>query len=72
MLRSGLTAVSRGINGNLQNPGAICIRCDFGYFPLEVMATRADRAHLQETRLGGLMMPAVGQECAESIDIPGT
>ena len=61
-----------GINGNLQNPGAICIRCDFGYFPLEVMATRADRAHLQETRLGRLMMPAVGQECAESIDIPGT
>jgi hypothetical protein len=41
-------------------------------FPLAVMATRADRAHLQERRLGGLMMPAAGQECAESIDIPGT
>jgi len=72
MRRSGLTAVSRGINGNLQNPGARCIPCDVGYFPLAVMATRADRAHLQERRLGGLMMPAAGQECAESIDIPGT
>jgi hypothetical protein len=72
MLRSGSTAVSRGINGNLQNPGAICIRCDFGYFTPEVTATRAARAHLQERRLGGPMMLAGGLECTESIDIPGT
>jgi hypothetical protein len=64
-----LTAVSRVSTAIFEIQGTYVSVAGFGYF---TTATRAARVHLQETRLGGLMMVAGGLECTESIDISGT